>query len=898
MTLHADARAFRHALSIPQTKERTRRILDALSWNRPDAQVEWKVIPAEVGRFTISNFPTSAALVTAQTSPLKLAWESGFRWCLTTEEGAVDWYDLKLGRHWRGQGDSITQSALEGLTSESFADTGEMAPKAVNFDDFGTKYSIDPSHKVAEKIRQWWTSLYQQYLVRTEKKSGALTDHNFRRNFTSAVAAVLLLRTVEDMNGAPWLKNGTLRVAAKSQRTLGLCFRMAAERLNSRVLKANYETLPHSTMRNVIDGSYDLGVDLAALDVDPVGAFYEEMLGYDYPYTPMSQRSLFGDNDFDIRQDSAARRREGVYYTPRIYADTLAQQIVRPRVRASESENELPVIADISAGSGELLCAALREILSEPMWRTPQTAWTMLDEKIYAIDINPLALDLCALNLLRTAIRYVPAILDTRRPALPALNKNLVDGDALTLPTLEKIPSLDIVLINPPFQSSRRWQIPPNAIPQLNEVRVKPNRAVAFLAAAIAKCAPNAGIGAVLPSHFFSAETSAEWRSWVAEKMSVDLVVSHFGQQFRDAHSYAGLLLGHRRETTQWRPRSRIVRVGPRTDDLHDTGALMSEMARPSLARPVKPGLESWLLDPEPVSIYVKRGTQPLREVIGDCFHQGVSPAPKFWGQNLFLFRDLGDGSVTHCYDQKSYDNISTTQLWPVARAKSLNGNVPLWCEPVSPSLFAYLPHPDETMSALKDRDVSAWRLARAIRKAVLAKSKFVRSEPDLAFVKSIKKGLISFHTTKGYDPRDERALLYASKSSVTEQSQGLNRAWHSWLSISGEVIPLSGTYARVDRVEIGAVLSVWMTIDEIVAPLYRQSIPRIGGSQQFRLMDINSWEIPDLRHDSFQKELDSFYLLYLEYREEANGLPFHDVFDLRLYKKLQDFAKKLWRGT
>jgi hypothetical protein len=400
----------RDSLRIDDPRARAEAALEALSWDRPDARVEWAPLPQDIGRFTVGSFPTSASVV-AGDEPARTAWHAGFRWCLSVQRGALEWYDLRNGHYWRGAGEALDAQTLDGLTARSFAKTGRLQPNEVTFLRAPADFLKDPSDRVAEKIKQWWETSSQKHLTETSSQQD---QERHKDQFTRFVAGILLLRTVEDMDRVRWLPRGRLREAVRGKAPahgLGELVSIAATRLNSRVLSRIAKDLGIDVRRTIIEESYEMDIDFAKLDVDPVGAFYEEILGVDYVHKAVIQRRLF-DGDLQISEVRNARRTQGVYYTPRIYADTLARKLVRPSIRAAENPSELPVIADIAAGSGELLCAALREILSEPAWNDPLIALDVLDHKLYAVDKNPLALQMCALNLLRTAIRYVPKILD------------------------------------------------------------------------------------------------------------------------------------------------------------------------------------------------------------------------------------------------------------------------------------------------------------------------------------------------------------------------------------------------------------------------------------------------------------------------------------------------------
>ncbi|HTN84172.1 MAG TPA: N-6 DNA methylase [Sorangium sp.] len=878
--------------------------LEALSWNRPGAQVEWAPLPQDIGRFTVDSFPTSASIVAAA-DPARIAWHAGFRWCLSVEAGAIVWFDLKHRLWWRGTGEGINTRTLAGLTAQSFAQTGQLQPREVSFEPTPVDFSRDPSRRVAEQIKQWWEFSCQRHL------SGKATPEEKDRHkdrFTRFVAGVLLLRTIEDMSCVDWLPQGRLldTIGKKaSAESFGDLVTTAAGRLNSRVLNRIARDLHVDVKKAIVRGSYDMDIDFAALDVDPVGAFYEEILGVDYEHTNKIQRDLFGNNLW-TSENRNARREQGVYYTPRIYADTLARRLVRPAVRAAEGVEELPVVVDIAAGSGELLCAALREILSEPMWSGAEVAWEVLNSKLHALDINPLASQLCALNLLRTAIRYTPELLRGER-RLPSLDANLNTGDALRRTTIDALPRADIVLINPPFHSPNRWQRPDPlvAVPELAEVDAHPNRAIAFFAAAVRLARPGAGLGIVMPSNLFSGPLSAPWRRWLAERVSLDFVVANYGTPFRDVHSYAGLIVGQKRTSAkQWRPRTRIVRISGAIDPERDTGALLSEMGEdPAVVKLIVPPIDEkspdWL-GRKPRDRAVNHRKRPLCEVMGDRFHQGIVLAPEPWKTNLFLFERIHDGSLIHSLTGQNLGTLTSPRLRPFVNAKKVHKRVPLWCEPVVDNLWAFVPPGGgatwSSIDVLRKKDPAGWIIGDCICRTIAAYANQRRElKADAqAFLLHATERELRFGAPKGFQDVS-LPLVYASKVSVTANSSGQGRAWYAWVSLEGGVVPVSGLQMRAPRADYAAALATWMSVDELVEPLLGQGAPLRDGTIQFNLDSVAQWPIPDLREDRFENHLDELYAAFLAYREEAQELPPEDALRLPCYREVQQIAVALW---
>ncbi len=888
------------ALSLADPYERANELAQRLGWNSVGTEVEWTPVIENLGHFALGGFPTSATLVveTKGKPAWEPAWHAGARWCLAPQAGKLQWYDLKNRLEWTGTPDTMTEATLEGFSPASFMQVGQFRPREVAPVGAADMHDESPGILVTEKINEWWT----EYLrIHARAKQTANATQIQKDEFTRFVAGMLLLRTIEDLDRVKWLRPASLRKCSDEAGFQKLVGR-AAKELNSRVLHG-MSMIPFELAKKMIDASYEIHVDFAALDVDPVGAFYEEILGVGVEHQEKAQKSLFGE-DVKTTKVRTARRNKGVYYTPRIYANTLARMTVRPRIRVAEDIHELPVIADIAAGSGELLCAALREILCEPAWGQPEVAWNVLDSKLQAIDENPLALQLCALNLLRTAIRHVPELL-TWGQRLPSLEQNLRSGNALLKKTLDDVAPADVVLINPPFHAPNHWRLPDSqeAIPELGKVNAHPHSAMAFFAAAMRLAKPGAAMGVVMPSMLFTGPQSAPWRAWIAEHVRLDMVVSNLGTPFRDVHSYAGLVVGQKQvNSKQWRPRTRVVQIhGLVQGEQWDTGVLLADTTANRTA--VESRIISAVLGASPNWLGLGErktlssgGKKALLDIMSDTFHQGVVLAPALWSEKLFAFRDESPSRVRHEWSGRVIDRSSL--LRPLVKSKKVTGNVPLWCEPRHAGRWAFVPpcvgQDWFDIRGLSKSDPAGYRIARLILECILGDADKVDNDKTREFVEEAQQGRIRFRAPNGYQD-NALPLVYASRTSVTTASRGQGRTWYAWVNLEGTVLPASGLQMRVPRPQFAAALVAWMSLDECVQGLIETGAPRRDGSVEFILARVASWAIPDLREDRLQNRLDELYASFLAYREEAAGLDPKQALDLVSYREVQALALALW---
>lgn len=886
------------AMGLEDPYARANAVTQALGWNQAGTEVEWTPVAEHLGHLALGGFPTSAAIVTSDhTEPLWApAWHAGARWCLATEQDKLQWFDLQNRLAWTGRIDELRSDVLEGLRPLGFAQSGRFEPRHVTpllADEIGHDA---PNVIVTDRIERWWMSYIERH---ARPNQSAAENQEQKDEFTRFIAGILFLRTIEDLNHVKWLPRQSLR-RCSNQTKLDTLVGQAAYELNTRVLQG-ISSIPFDLARTMIEESYELGVDFSALDVDPVGAFYEEILGVDLHHEEKVQRSLFG-HDTHTSKDRNARRAKGVYYTPRIYANTLARMTVRPRARTAEHIDELPVVADIAAGSGELLCAALREILFEPAWCKPEIAWQVLDSKIQALDENPFAAQLCALNLLRTAIRHVPELLTVGR-RLPALKQNLRGGDALKTASVDDIPAADVVLINPPFHGPNYWPVPEpkEAIPELLEVPSHPNQALAFFAAAIRIAKPGASLGVVMPSRLFDGPRSAAWRAWIAERVRLDMVVSNLGTPFRDVHSYAGFVVGKKMVSpTQWRPRSRIVQIhGLVQGEEWDTGVLLAEtgerrgVVASHVIAPLNETSPNWIGKTKKATTATRRAS--LLEVFGDSFHQGVVLAPALWTAKLFLFRDESPQSVKHEWSGTIVKRSAL--LRPFVNAKKVTRRCPLWCNPEHVGLWAFVP-PGRLkdwfdITSLRDTDPASHRMGKLVVDSILKCASRASDAGSEKFVEHAQSGQLRIHAPKHFE-NNRLPLICAAKASVTIASRNQGRSWYAWVNLEGNVVPASGLQLRAPRPELAAALVAWMSLDICIESLVGS--PLLGGSKQFNQGSLAAWPIPDLREDRLQPRLDELYAAFLAYREEATRLRPKEALQLNSYREVQDLALALWK--
>ena len=166
------------------------------------------------------------------------------------------------------------------------------------------------------------------------------------------------------------------------------------------------------------DGDVTRRVNYAHLDVEEFGSVYESLLDY-RPVVLAEDDGVGGRHDFRLAAGTE-RKQSGSYYTPpelvRELVDSALVPVVEGKLRAAntaESKQEALLslrVCDPAAGSGHFLLAAARRIARElarvrsgEEEPSPAEYRTALREVvrscIYAVDKNPLAVDLCKVAL-------------------------------------------------------------------------------------------------------------------------------------------------------------------------------------------------------------------------------------------------------------------------------------------------------------------------------------------------------------------------------------------------------------------------------------------------------------------------------------------------------------------
>jgi len=886
--------------------------LERLGWDDSDARtVPCPGVPA-LDRLVLGSFPTQATVAREQpegdtVAIDRMAYFAGHRWCLTVRQGALRWHDFSVAETWSAPASELTAEMLQGFTPSSFARQGRFEPDGVSRSLAVNVPKEDATEFLLKSIDGWWRRWLR------DVASPSRVEHD-RERFVHLLSALLLLKTIEDLDRIDWLRPGALHRAAQDTGAIQGLLRRSARVLNSRVLRAVADVADDAAhIVPLVQALEESKIDFASLEIDPIGMFYEQVLGTSQNVTESSQLTFptMGRGQ-TVVDDASARRRLGAFFTPRSYADVLAHHLVLPQAEIATKTSELPTILDLAAGSGELLCAGLRELFSKAVWRHPPVARAMLADKIWAIDINPHAVHLAALNVLRTTVRLVPELLEDGQ-AFPPLDRNFIVGNALSQRTLDAIPAADVSLLNPPFKGRTQWSVPErdgaNALDQLHG---PVNLAFAFLAIALGKVREGGAVGAILPSQLFSGVQHREVREHVARQLRLETVVVNHGSPFPDALSYAGLLMGHRLSGIQL-PRTEVISIpGGVRNSAADVGAMLYSAAdrtgkmvethaTSEMVSVAEPALWNWTGLPVGVD---RRGTTrspriPLAKVLQGGIHQGVVAAPEPWGFEMFVFDDVPGGGVRHRKGRRILDD-RTSALRAFSRPRILQSRVPNLCEPVVPGSRVFLPGDGRPagsrITELREIDPVAARLAESIRDCALRTPHSELGPRAVSFVSDLRSFHVHFNWSKGYvDGPNPQVIL--SKANRSHRGRGKGVLWSAWVNADGAIVPLDGVHMRTISLEYAIVVAVLVNVpDAIDGILDRAPRRNLETAQPDLAVMDEHWLIPDLAAGVYHGILSDLVDAFHAYRRAAQARLPDDTVTTPEYRDVLRLGEALWR--
>ncbi|HML99026.1 MAG TPA: N-6 DNA methylase, partial [Tepidiformaceae bacterium] len=320
--------------------------------------------------------------------------------------------------------------------------------------------------------------------------------------------------------------------------------------------------------------------DFSAISADALGRIYEQYLGFEVRRpAKLPQSSLPGlaaPTETVGRRE--ARRRRGVYYTPRFIVDYLVRHTVEALLYENPDRLHDVRIADVACGSGSFLIRAYDVLLEASGSGISQDErLALLRRSIFGVDLDEHAVNVARLNLLLRAL--------AAPMKLPMLQENLVVRNSLihgsaeelrpffgsdwtskrrfefseTFPAVAVEGGLDVVLGNPPYVEIQTQD-------RREADYLRANYAVSgafdvylpFIQRALELVRPGGRVGYIVPHKFMTNQYGKQLREHLGGEAAVEEIV-HFGDQqvFDEVTTYTCLLLLRRNAGLE---RTRIIR--------------------------------------------------------------------------------------------------------------------------------------------------------------------------------------------------------------------------------------------------------------------------------------------------------------------------------------------------
>ena len=332
-------------------------------------------------------------------------------------------------------------------------------------------------------------------------------------------------------------------------------------------------------------------VDFARLGADHIGSVFEGLLEYRFRFadrdylvsaegdiveaTPVARKAANATKSEVIPKgtcflvnDSGDRKSSGAYYTPDYIVNYLCKKTISPLCEGRDVEGLLDLkVCDPAMGSGHFLIGAVRmleEAVLERLYaQDEKTAnidpaeirWKVLNNCIYGVDLNPLAVELAKISLWMFSAR--------RNAPLGPLANQLKHGDSLIpksadyplgfdwkkgfAPNIKQDRGLDVIVGNPPYvrvhkQDTKSKDRLREQYPYLTgDFDIY----ICFLDLASRILAKGGFYGVILPNKFFSRDYGIQVRDKLAKETTIsELVDLGKAKDVFKAATYPALLIG------------------------------------------------------------------------------------------------------------------------------------------------------------------------------------------------------------------------------------------------------------------------------------------------------------------------------------------------------------------
>lgn len=548
----------------------------------------------------------------------RYAWSNKLPLSVLTDFEEFSIYDCRLRPN---KDDKATRARMDLFRFTDYIDkwddiAGIFSKEAIErgaFDKYaestkGKKGVQEVDDAFLDEIERWRELLAKNIALRNENLSVA--ELNYAVQMT--IDRIVFLRICEDRGIEP---QEQLRNAIKQPdvyRDLAQLFQRADGRYNSGLFHFRHEKdepsaedaltpglhIDNKPLQDILKNLYypDCPYVFSEIPPDILGQVYEQFLGKVVHLTPAHQAR--------IEDKPEVRKAGGVYYTPTYIVDYIVRNTLGKLLEGKTPKEAAQLkVLDPACGSGTFLIGAYQYLLdwhlkwyieNDPSsWAKGKTAaviyrgegdWQLTISKkkeillnnIFAVDIDPQAVEVAKLSLLLKVVQN-PGQLDfTGERILPDLGRNIQCGNSLIGPDYFESRSpaddeerlrvnpfdwhaafpqvfaqggFDVVIGNPPYVRIQILQETSQISPEvLKERYISANKGnydiyVAFVERGLELLSIKGELGFILPHKFFNAQYGEALRNLIAQGRHLAKVV-HFGDQqvFKNATTYTCLL--------------------------------------------------------------------------------------------------------------------------------------------------------------------------------------------------------------------------------------------------------------------------------------------------------------------------------------------------------------------
>lgn len=459
------------------TEADTRRIFvmplfQALGWDVYSRDEVAEEVKAATGRVDyvfklhgVSQFYLEAkALRVGLTKPeyvkqaITYAYNRGITWVILTDFGRLQVYNAQTGRLFINLSHENYLRDFDDLwlLSRESLENNALDERAEKYGVLAPRLRIE--QRLFNQLRHWREELFSQLYHYNPNLTYNQIDEVIQRLFNR----LIFIRTCEDRRiedrlllGAvhEWRSSGRREELIEALRSIFRDFDGYYDSDLFAVHLVDQIFIESKTIEGIINGLYEVpsgmaSYDFSLIDVDVLGAVYEQYLGHVASVAKQRAKKAQirmdlgfpSEPTFELAAKKERRKAHGIYYTPRFVTDYIVKETVG-RFLEERSHNEILniKILDPACGSGSFLIRAYDELLNYHAYRAGKSI-TDLDQyeclpilikNIFGVDLDMQAVEIARLNLLLRSL--------ARRETLPSLADNIRQGNSLISGTEQEL---------------------------------------------------------------------------------------------------------------------------------------------------------------------------------------------------------------------------------------------------------------------------------------------------------------------------------------------------------------------------------------------------------------------------------------------------------------------------